>query len=67
MFRRKRRVNDFSAEIEEHIGLETQRLREQGLSENEARTAARRAFGNVTRAEEQFYESHRWLWWGHLK
>ncbi len=67
MFRRKRKANDFSAEIEAHLQMETERLREQGLSENEARTAARRAFGNVTRAEEQFYESHRWLWWGHLK
>src|ERR1700719_279640 len=28
--------------------------------------AARRAFGNVTRAEERFYESSRWLWWDHL-
>jgi predicted permease len=67
MFRRKRRVNDFSAEIEEHIGLEAERLREQGLSENQARTAARRAFGNVTRAQERFYESHRRLWWDHLQ
>jgi putative ABC transport system permease protein len=67
MFRRKRKANDFSAEIEAHIQIETERLREQGLSENEARTAARRAFGNVARAEEQFYESHRWLWWEHLK
>jgi predicted permease len=67
MFRRKREANDFSAEIEAHIQLETERLREQGVRENEARTAARRAFGNVTRAEEEFYESHRWLWWEHLK
>ena len=67
MFRRRRKANDFSAEIEAHIQLETERLREQGLSENEARAAARRAFGNVTQATEQFYESHRWLWWEHLK
>ncbi|MGC1483787.1 MAG: ABC transporter permease, partial [Candidatus Acidiferrum sp.] len=31
------------------------------------RAAARRAFGNVTQATEQFYESRRWLWWEHLK
>jgi len=67
MFRRKRRVNDFGAEIEVHIQLETERLREQGLSENEARTAARRAFGNVTRAKERFYESRRRLRWDHLQ
>jgi predicted permease len=67
MFRRKRKTNDFSAEIEAHIQLETERLREQGLSEDEARAAARRAFGNVTRAKEHFYESRRWLWWDHLR
>ncbi len=67
MFRRKRKANDFSAEIEAHIQLESERLREQGLSEDEARAAARRAFGNVTRAEERFYESRRWLWWDHLR
>src|SRR5580765_2788314 len=66
MFRRKRKANDFSAEIEAHIQLETERLREQGLSEDEARTAARRAFGNVTRAQERFYESSPWFWWDHL-
>ena len=43
MFRRKRKATDFSAEVEAHIQLETERLREQGLGENEARTAARRS------------------------
>src|SRR5271155_4632442 len=67
MFRRKRKATDFSAEIEAHIRIETERLREQGLSEDEAQAAARRAFGNVTRVEERFYESRRWLWWDHLR
>ena len=66
MFRRKRKLEDFSSEIEFHLQLETERLREQGLSEEGARAAARRAFGNVMQAEERFYESHRWLWWDHL-
>src|SRR5258708_5514119 len=43
-----------------------ERLREQGLSEGEARATARRSFGNVMHAEEQFYESGRWLWWDHF-
>jgi predicted permease len=63
MFWRKRKQGDFTAEIEAHLELETEQLKEQGLSEEEARAAARRAFGNVTRAEERFYESGRWLWW----
>jgi putative ABC transport system permease protein len=59
-------VSEFSAEIEAHIQLETERLLEQGLNEEEARAAAHRAFGNVTQAQERFYESGRWLWWDHL-
>jgi len=66
MFWRKRKPSDFRAEIEAHLALETDQLKEQGVSEEEARAAARRAFGNVTRAEERFYESGRWLWWDHL-
>jgi putative ABC transport system permease protein len=66
MFGRKRKQSDFVAEIEAHLELETEQLKEQGLSEEEARRAARRAFGNLTQAQERFYESGRWLWWDHL-
>ncbi len=66
MFRSRRETVDFSAEIEAHLQLESERLREQGLSEDEARAAARRAFGNITQAEERFYEARRWLWLDHL-
>jgi hypothetical protein len=40
MFRRNRKTSDFSAEIEAHIQLEIERLREQGLSEKDARPRA---------------------------
>jgi putative ABC transport system permease protein len=63
MFGRKRKLDDFGAEIEAHLQLEFERQRELGLSEEEARAAARRAFGNVMQAKERFYESSRWLWW----
>jgi predicted permease len=66
MFRGSRKTTDFSAEIEAHLQLEAERLVEQGMSEAEARAAARRAFGNVMHAEERFYESRHWLWWDHL-
>jgi hypothetical protein len=66
MFRPKRVQRDFQAEIEAHIKLEEDRLRGAGLSEAEARDAARRSFGNRTRVEERFYESGRWLWWDHF-
>jgi putative ABC transport system permease protein len=66
MFGRKRKLDDFTSEIEAHIQLEIERLREHRLSEEEARAAARRSFGNVLQAEERFYESGRWLWWDHF-
>jgi putative ABC transport system permease protein len=65
MFGNRRKLDDFNAEIEAHLQFEIERLREQGLSEEEARTSARRSFGNLMRAEERFYESRRWVWWDH--
>ena len=67
MPRQKRNPSDFNAEIEAHIQLEMERLQEQGLSATDARAAAQRAFGNVTHAQERFYESGRLLWWDHLR
>src|ERR1700693_2410694 len=66
MFRRTRKASDFGAEIEAHLAMETDRLKEQGLSDEDARTEARRAFGNVTRVQERFYESSRWPGWDHF-
>jgi predicted permease len=66
MFRRRRDTADFGAEIEAHIELEAERLQQEGLSAEQARVAARRAFGNVARAQERFYESGRWLFLDHL-
>jgi predicted permease len=66
MFRRTRKASDFGAEIAAHIELETERLKEQGLSDEAARTEARRRFGNVTRVQERFYESSRWPGWDHF-
>jgi hypothetical protein len=37
------------------------------VSEADARAAARREFGNRTRAEERFYEAGRGLWWERLR
>jgi len=66
MLRRKRPLKDFSAELEAHLALETDRLREQGLSDEEARTQARRNLGNRLASEERFYEAGRWMWLDHL-
>ncbi|MDR3717561.1 MAG: permease prefix domain 1-containing protein, partial [Bryobacteraceae bacterium] len=59
MWRNGRSQTDFSEEIRAHIAMETDRLRGEGLSEAEASAQARREFGNVTRAQERFYESNR--------
>jgi predicted permease len=66
MFGRKRGTGDFGSEIEAHVRLETERLEAEGLGHEEARAAAHRAFGNIAKAQECFYESGRVLWWDHL-
>ena len=67
MFGEQRDQSDFDSEIQSHLEIEEARLREQGLSAEDARDAARRHFGNVTRAHEQFYEKSRWMWLNHLR
>jgi len=57
-----RKPDDFSDEIRAHVEFEADRLRGEGLSPEEARARARRSFGNLTGAEERFYESSRWTW-----
>lgn len=62
MWTRRRTDEDFAAEIEAHLDLETERLVAEGWRPDEARAAALRRFGNVTRARERFHESGRLLW-----
>ena len=59
---RHRDASDFSAEIEAHVQLEADRLEELGFSPEYARSAALRAFGNMTRVRERWYESGRCMW-----
>ena len=66
MFRRKRSAKDFAEEIKAHLELEADELKQEGLSEDEARWKARRAFGNVCAAQERFYLKDRWEWWDKL-
>ena len=55
----RRSDEDFSEEIRANVALESDRLEAEGMRPEEARIAALRAFGNVTRAREQFYELRR--------
>lgn len=58
MTRQKRPEDDFAEEIRSHLQLEADRLQAEGLNPEDARAAARRAFGNVTAAEERFHDAN---------
>ena len=60
--RRRRTDEDFAAEVQAHLDTEADRLVGEGMTPREARAAARRQFGNVTRVRERFHETHRSLW-----
>jgi putative ABC transport system permease protein len=62
MFRRSRRLEDFTEEIASHLQLEADRLEAEGLNAADARAAAERAFGSVTRSRERYYETRPWTW-----
>ena len=60
IFTRHRLYGDLSEEIRQHIAEKTDELVEQGLSRDEAATAARREFGNVTSLEQSGREVWQW-------
>ena len=65
---RRRKEQDFRDEIASHLQHEADRVAAQdGASPAEAAARAHRAFGNITAAEERFYESRRWLWLDQLR
>ena len=62
MFRRRRRTDDFTEEIQSHLALEADELQIEGLSEDDARRRAKVEFGNMQRAQERFYLRGRVAW-----
>jgi putative ABC transport system permease protein len=52
LFRRRRLERDLEDELEFHLAMRRQKLVEQGMPPEEARYAARRAFGDPTHARE---------------
>lgn len=56
---RRQRLED---EMQEHIDLETQENIEAGMAPQEARQAAMRRFGSISRAGDQSREAWGWLW-----
>ena len=62
MKRRKRMLEDLDQDIRDHIERETQDNIERGMSPEEARYAALRKFGNVTRVQEETREVWSLVW-----
>ena len=62
MSRRKRMMEDLDQDIRDYIERETQDNIERGMSPEEARYAALRKFGNVTRVREDTWEVWSFVW-----
>src|SRR5919107_6267433 len=60
LLHRRRLERDLAEEIRQHLAQREDELRAAGLTPDEARAAARRAFGNVTRFEEDGRAVWRW-------
>jgi len=60
LFSRRRLYSDLSEEIQEHLEEKIEELVASGLSREEATTAARREFGNVTLIKERSREVWQW-------
>ncbi|HXB69781.1 MAG TPA: ABC transporter permease [Candidatus Acidoferrales bacterium] len=65
-FRRKQREEDLERELRSDLELEMAAQEENGLSGEEARRAARRAFGNTTLLKEEVREMWGWAWFERL-
>jgi hypothetical protein len=64
LFSRRGEYLNFADEIEEHLAEKVDELIGQGMSPEQARWAAQRDFGNLTRIKEQGYDVWRWHWIG---
>ena len=63
----RRKLKDFSEELEAHLAIETDRLRDEGFTETEARRRAHLNLGNLMSQEERYYEASRWAWLDQLR
>ncbi len=62
LFRRDRTESELSREVAAHLALLEDEFRGQGMSEEEARLAARRSYGNVELTKEQYRDVWRFAW-----
>ncbi|MFT3781511.1 MAG: ABC transporter permease [Nibricoccus sp.] len=61
-FRRAKLDAEMAEEFTHHIELQAAEYRRSGMSEAEARAAARRSFGGVEQIKERAREERSWLW-----
>jgi len=60
LFSRRRRYNDLSTSIQEHLQEKIDELMDEGMSRTQAEQAAKRAFGNPTLIEQRSREEWQW-------
>ncbi len=60
IFARRRRYDDLSVSIQEHLNEKIDELMEEGLTREAAQVRARREFGNLTLIEERSREAWQW-------
>ena len=65
-WRLKEREQDLERELRSHLEAETAEQQESGVSPEEARYAARRAFGNTALIAENVREIWGWIWFDRL-
>lgn len=61
-FRRDRLDAEMAEEFAQHIELQCEEYRRAGMSEEEARLAARRSFGGMDQIKERARDERSWLW-----
>src|SRR5215469_8152659 len=65
-WRRDREEQDLDAELRAHIAIEIRQQLESGGTAEDARLAARRAFGNLTKIAEETRDVWEIVWLSHL-
>jgi predicted permease len=65
-WRKKRSLEDFQQEIESHLAIEGDQIRD-AVKSADFDAAAKRAFGNIAATQESWYEQNRWMFFDHLK
>ncbi|SDF42594.1 ABC transporter permease [Terriglobus roseus] len=60
LFSRRRRYNDLSVSVQEHLEEKIDELMEEGMSRKDAEHAARKQFGNVLLTEQRGREAWQW-------